>query len=144
MVKVGIGLQDMNEHRSPGEFLLSHQCTLNITTNDSLERPLLLQVETIGSNEGQAYPTSSLSKYALAMKESAHRHLGQNRWVRGILRRRLEHCNLPRPIRIQRQDARCVLVAVAVVGSRPDRHELLVEEVLVTFHHKLVSTRYES
>ena len=106
--------------------------------------PFILQVETIGSNEGQAYPSEIVSEYALEMKNSAHRHLGQNRWIRVILRRGLEHCDLPRTIRIQCQDARGVLVAVAVVGCRPDGHKFLVEEVLVTLHDKLVSTRYEN
>lgn len=109
----------------------------------TLKWPFLLQLETIGSNEGQACPMNSLEKHTLRTKESTHRHLGQNRRIRVVLWRRLEHCDLSRSICVQGQDARFVLVAIAIVGCRPDRHELLVEEVLVSFHHKLVSARYE-
>lgn len=41
---------------------------------------------------------------------------------------------------VERQDRGDVSAAVAVVGGRPDGHELLVEHVLVTLLHKLVST----
>jgi hypothetical protein len=75
--------------------------------------------------------------------KKTHHHLGQNRMIGIVLRRCLKHCNLPRSIHIQCQDARCVLVAITVVGCRPDRYQLLIEEVLVPFHHELVSARYE-
>jgi hypothetical protein len=102
--------------------------------------PLL---EAIGSSAGRACPRNSLTKHELRTKEPPHRHLGQNGRIRVILRRCFEHRNLPRSIRVQRQDARCVVVAVAVVRCRPHCYELLVEEVLVPFHHKLMSTCYE-
>ncbi len=41
---------------------------------------------------------------------------------------------------VERQDGGDVSAAVAVVGGRPDGHELLIEHVLVTLLHKLVST----
>jgi hypothetical protein len=44
---------------------------------------------------------------------------------------------------IQFEDRGHIPAPIAVVGSRPHCHELLIEHDPVSFHHQLVSTAYE-
>ena len=60
-----------------------------------------------------------------------------------ILRRCIEHRELPPAVAIQRQYRCCVPAPIAIVWGRPDGDELVVEHVLEAFLNQLVRARDE-
>ena len=59
------------------------------------------------------------------------------------LRSGLEDLKVTLQILVHLHDRGNIPTAIAVVGSRPDRHQLIVEHPLVSLHHQLVRSADE-